>query len=111
MDFYTGKIIIQESEYDDLLEENQRYRQALEFYADKENYEVTGEKTYIGHGDFTEETWIEVDRDKGKKARKALYECPDCNGTGYDHSGSIPDHMTPCFKCRGYGTLKGEANG
>jgi hypothetical protein len=55
-----------------LAKQNQRYKQALEFYGDKKNYEISGEKTYIGNGDFTEETWIEVDRDRGKKAQKAL---------------------------------------
>src|SRR5690625_4703171 len=34
-----------------IVEQNKRYREALEFYADEKNYEVTGEKTYIGHGD------------------------------------------------------------
>lgn len=59
-------------EYDKLQSENQRYKQALRFYADEKNYEVTGEKTYIGHGDFTEETWIEIDKDRGFKARQAI---------------------------------------
>ncbi|RDW17614.1 molecular chaperone DnaJ [Oceanobacillus arenosus] len=30
-------------------------------------------------------------------------ECPACKGTGYDHSGSIVDHMTPCIECNGSG--------
>ncbi len=56
----------------DLRGENTRLGEALEFYADERNYEVTGEKTYIGHGDFTEETWIEVNKDQGEKARQVL---------------------------------------
>ena len=52
--------------------ESNQYKRVLEFYADKKNYEVTGEKVYNGHGDFTEETWVEVDRDHGKKAREVL---------------------------------------
>lgn len=52
--------------------QNKRYREALEFYADEDNYKTTGEKTYIGHGDYTEEIWIPVDVDSGKKARQAL---------------------------------------
>lgn len=56
----------------DYIEENKRLRDALAFYADEKNYAVTGEKFYIGHGDYIEDTWIEVDRDRGKIAKTAL---------------------------------------
>ncbi len=32
-----------------------------------------------------------------------MNKCTDCKGTGYDHSGRIVDHMTPCPECRGTG--------
>lgn len=60
----------------------ERLSEALEFYADEDNHKITGEKVYIGHGDFTEETWIEVERDRGIKARQALgvdSKCPSEN--------------------------------
>jgi hypothetical protein len=28
-----------------------------------------------------------------------LKECPECHGTGYDHTGGVWDPMTPCFDC------------
>ena len=30
-------------------------------------------------------------------------KCLSCNGDGYDHSGSVVDHMTPCWDCNGSG--------
>ncbi len=55
-----------------LSEENDRLRQALRFYADEETYTLTGEKFYTGHGDFKEESWYPIERDKGKTARQQL---------------------------------------
>lgn len=66
------RLFMQVERVQELEVRNVRYREALEFYGDKKNYEISSEKTYIGHGDFAEETWIEVDRDRGKKARQAL---------------------------------------
>lgn len=31
------------------------------------------------------------------------FDCPDCRGTRYDHSGGFADHMTPCYSCNGSG--------
>ncbi|CDQ41885.1 DnaJ-like cysteine-rich domain-containing protein [Virgibacillus salexigens] len=75
-------------------EKTERYKQALENILEIENDEEFNPYAYMA---------LEI----MEEVRKALYECSDCNGTGYDHSRNIPDHMTPCFKCRGYGTLKG----
>lgn len=47
------------------LEENQRYKQALDFYADEENYEPES---------FADDYLSQVDYDCGEKARKALEE-------------------------------------
>lgn len=61
---------------DDLLlslnHEIKRYEQTLEFYADENNYEITGEKYYTGHGNFTEDTWVEIAEDGGERARQVL---------------------------------------
>jgi predicted unusual protein kinase regulating ubiquinone biosynthesis (AarF/ABC1/UbiB family) len=49
-------------------EETQRYKQALEFYANEDNYELRG------YFDGLDENIHDVDSDKGEKARKALGE-------------------------------------
>ena len=55
-----------EGEVYDLAKENKRYREALEFYADRENYEPE-------HYDPDTHDYISmIDRDKGTTARKAL---------------------------------------
>ena len=55
-----------------LEKENKKLCEALEFYADKTTYELTGEKVYTGHGSYDEDCWREIERDMGEKARHAL---------------------------------------
>ena len=50
-----------------LMEQNKRYREALEFYADKENWKkliIDNNTMYLGK--------MNVEQDYGDKARKAL---------------------------------------
>lgn len=55
-----------------LEKENFNLRETLGVYANKDNYEITGMNHYIGHGDFETETWREIERDLGGRARRAL---------------------------------------
>ena len=52
-----------------LYDENQRLREALEFYADEENYEITLERPVNGEL-RAGPSWVEYDN--GEKARQAL---------------------------------------
>lgn len=49
-----------------LLAKNQRYKQALEFYADEKNYDLQK------HDDIYDHYFTEVSEDEGEKARQAL---------------------------------------
>jgi len=53
---------------DDFMKKAQRYKQALEFYADKENYFLKQR--------MTSSFYTPIELDKGEKARQAL-ECDD----------------------------------
>lgn len=75
---FGSKIILTESEYNYLIQQaervqelekqNKQYKQALEFYADRENYEPD-------HYDpDTHDYTSIIDHDKGATARKALKE-------------------------------------
>lgn len=57
-------------QYVELLDENNRYRKALEFYADYDNYQLSAEAE---KADLTEFINV-IDMDNGDKARKALEE-------------------------------------
>lgn len=61
-----------------LLQENAQLREALEFYANKKTYQITGEKFYIGHGDFVEKSYFPIEEDRGVKARQALKGESEC---------------------------------
>lgn len=57
--------VVEVADRDRLADENKRLREALEFYADEENYEIRHVSYGIGPDPF-------VFRDGGKTARKAL---------------------------------------
>lgn len=55
-----------------LQELNQRYKQALEFYADEETY--TDDRQYTSTGTLVHTGYTKIECDNGKKARQALKE-------------------------------------
>ena len=69
-----GSVVLSVSYYNELLDENKRLREALEFYANPTNYEVHGNvPIFCGQehvGDTPE--CIPVSEDNGEIARKAL---------------------------------------
>jgi hypothetical protein len=86
-----------ENDYEKAVEERDRYRDALRFYADLRNHRG------VGTGP--------VYNDRGRVARQAVGACESCRGYGWTKTGrrvldqdGAYDETVTCTACRGSGT-------